>query len=192
MTEQVEQNTGHRWWQNLSEEKLLSLLLLGLGLILLLILLLWKALDDDAENTVVPVAESKSSVWFDENGPRLSADGAARLQQEQAASIATTDKAEGLVVETVEIKPSATTPTSKEPTYWVLLGTFSQMENADSLAKKVSSSASQVEVAPLQRQSGRLYAVRVPAFKDHVNAENLADQLAKAYGLKPLVVKASK
>lgn len=192
MTEQVDQSTGHRWWQNLSEEKLLSLLLLGLGLILLLILLLWKALDDDAENTVVPVADSKSSVWFDENGPRLSADGAARLQQEQTASMTTTDKAEGLVVETVEINPSATTSTPKEPAYWVLLGTFSQIENADSLAKKVASSASQVEVAPLQRQSGRLYAVRVPVFQERVKAQRLADTLAKAYGLQPLVVKATK
>lgn len=197
MTESADQQASRHWWQNLSEEKLLSLLLLALGLLLLLILLVWKAVDNDAKNTVVPVAESKRSVWFDKNGPRLSAEGEARLQQdessaEQGSEPATTDRAEALVVETVEIGATKKPVTATSPNYWVLLGTFSQIENADGLAKKVTKSASQVEVAPLPRDSGTLYAVRVPVVSSRADAQRLADKLAKAYGLQPLVVKAAK
>jgi cell division septation protein DedD len=192
MTDTVEQDAAASRWQNLSEEKLLMLLLLGLGVLLLLILLFWKAVDSDAENDPVPVAEDKRSVWFDKDGPRLSADGAARAQQETAPAAVTTDAAEGLLVETVELENVAAPERNATPAYWILLATFSQIENADGLAKKVAPSASQVEVSTLQRQSGLLYSVRVPAYGSKQQAQKVADKLANSYGLQPLVVKATK
>lgn len=185
------------WYSQIGEEKLLALLLLGLGFLLLVILLLWRSLDQQGEKDIVPVAESKRSIWFDENGPK-SSNEEARTKSVSAAPPAqqppkVTDAAESLVVKTVDLndQPASVQVNIEQPNFWVQLASFSLLENADALAKRVSAEAPQVEVVPIDRGNKALYVVRVPVIGLRAEAENLAATLSERYSLKPLVVAAS-
>lgn len=186
-------------FSGLSEEKLLGVLLLGLGVLLLLVLLVWRYLNQPSETALAPTAASKHSVWFNKDGPVLSDASTAAVKSENASvanhkSKTSTDGAMGRQVTTVDLSPTGTLITkpveSQSPAYWVQLASFSQLENADVFAKKVSAFAPSVEVASLARAAGPLSVVRVPVLGNRNQAETISEKLAAELGIKPLVVKA--
>lgn len=185
--------TKPRWYQEIGEEKLLALLLLGLGLALLAILLLWRSLDQQDEADVVPVAESKRSIWFDKDGPKGGSIASVKNQDDAKTSseLSVASEAELLRVKTVDLDRGEPDQSAIEnPGYYIQLASFSVVENADGLAKKIAPSASQVEVVPVPRGNKTLYVVRIPVSGSKQQAQQLSDSIATSHGLKPLITSA--
>lgn len=168
----------------ISEDKLFGLLLLGLGAVLLIALLVWRALDKEAENDLVPTADEKHAIWFDESGV-VRKTNTAPSSPEQATQPALVDLQKQT---TTESRPIVTEQGLVN--YWIQLASFSHSDNAEALRDKVSASALSVEVVENQRGERTIYAVRVLVSGDKAKAEKLSQSIAKRYGLKPLVMQA--
>lgn len=184
----------------ITDEKLLLLLMAALGVLLLLVLLLWRGIDQQADEHITPVDGGKKSVWFDEHGikegPASAIEEGSNSNPETAKLAANTSssreaQAQHAAVATLELGAgldSALSKTESAPNYWVQLATFANIANADQLAQKVSDLAPAVEVKALERSGGSLYSVRVPVHGAKAEAENLSQQISKAYALEPLLV----
>lgn len=178
---------------SISEDKLFGLLLLGLAVVLLIGLLVWRAVSNEADTELLPTADEKHAIWFDENGVvRKSQSSTTAPQSNQPALVDLQKPAAKPAITPAARSTAHKAPVSSKPSpdYWIQLASFSQRANAEALRDKVSSNSGTVEVAENQRGEQKIYAVRVLVFGDRAKAERLSQSIAKRYGLKPLVMTA--
>lgn len=173
-----------------SEDKLLLLLMVGLAVVLVVALLVWRAVNKEADEELMPTAAQKHAIWFDK-------DGVVRKTQPTAAPAANDPALVELAKQESSTPNSARQATvsstvpgagAAQPIYWIQLASLSSRENAEALRDKVAAGSSAIEIAHNQRNGKSVYAVRVVVQGNRAKADKLAQQIAKKHGLQPLVM----